>query len=155
MADTGFKVDTGAYDRFVRDTNKRTVQNTINCGNQIATEFLQEAKSTAPWTDHRGVARKGISATVHGSGRVLVTLGASAPNYKKGPKSSADYMEYLEFDHGGEFAVVTPTFDKVIANVREQYPKVALYNIRYKLNRDKERARIRARRSRSKRRGIK
>ena len=85
--------------------------------------------------------------------RVYVTMGASAPNYKRhGPLSSPDYMEYLEFDHGGEFAVVYPMVDAMMAGIRETFGPAVLkgtYGVR--IRRDRAAARRRAQKAKMRR----
>lgn len=153
MSGTEFRVDEAPYTRMVKQLKRQAVQNTTELGKQIGDEFVRAAKESAPWTDHRGVARGGMSSKVTGTDKVQVVLGGAAPNYKRGPKSVADYMEYLEFDNDGRFAVITPVFSEIMKGVREVFPKVALSRVRYSLRRDRERARIRAARSRARRRG--
>lgn len=149
----GFDVDTSAFDRMTKQLEQRAIENTQAYGRQIGDTFESTAKSGAPWTDHKGVARAGLMCKVSGREKVQVVMGGSAPNYKRGPNSVADYMEYLEFDHDGRFGIITPTFSSMIASVREQFPEAVISGARYSLRRDRMRARMRAAKSKRKRRG--
>lgn len=156
MSGTEFRVDAAPYTRMTKQLKQRAVRNTAELGRQIGDEFVRAAKEYAPWTDHRGVARGGMSSKVTGTDDVIViVLGASAPNYKRGPHSAKDYMEYLEFDHDGEFAVIRPVFHQIMPMVRAVFPQVATTRVKLidGFHRDSARARIRAARSRARRRG--
>lgn len=144
---TSFQQATKALERTVR-------RNALMYGRSLGRQFESYAKQGAPWTDRRGVARAGVTSSARATGtRVTVTMGASAPNYKRhGPLSSPDYMEYLEFDHGGEFAVVYPTVDSMMQGVRETFGPAVLkgtYGVR--IRRDRAAARRRERKARARR----
>lgn len=147
-------IDTTSFDRATKALQKTVLRNALQYGRSIGRQYESYATQGAPWTDRRGVARAGISSSARASGtRVYVTMGASAPNYKRhGPRSAPDYMEYLEFDHGGEFAVVYPTVDAMMAGIRETFGPAVLkgtYGVR--IRRDRAAARRRAQKAKTRR----
>lgn len=135
----GFKVNASDFNRCTREIERMVQRNTAAYGQNLAREFESEAKSGAPWTDRRGSARGKLYGTSTASGgRVRVEMGGSAPNYKRGPLSASDYMEYLEFDHGGRFAVVFPTAEAIAEDVREHFGEAALEGkMRVKITRNR------------------
>ena len=76
---------------------------------------------------------------------VRVEMGGEAPNYKRGPKSSPDYMEYLEFDYDKHYAIIIPTAEEVQEEALENFGEAALKGkMRTNIKRDKRAARVRA-----------
>lgn len=148
-----FSVDTNAFEKTTKAMQELVEQNAARYGENIGSTFEAYAAQGAPWTDRRGVARRGMTHSVEKTSktRIKVYMGASAPNYKRGPKSSPDYMEYLEFDHGGMYAVVYPTVDAMMKDVREKMGDALVGgNYFVRINRDRAASRRRAARWRAK-----
>ena len=148
------KIDPSNFMQATKALQKTVLRNALQYGRSLGRQYESYARQGAPWTDRRGVARAGVTSSARASGtRVYVTLGASAPNYKRhGPLSSPDYMEYLEFDQGGEFAVVYPTVDAMMPGIRETFGPAVLkgtYGVR--IRRDRAAARRRARKAKARR----
>lgn len=142
-------VDTRDFERAVQALDRLAQQNAKAFGDSVARTFEHKAKRTAPWIDRRGNARAHLFGRCSGGGgKVTVRMGGSAPNYKRGPMSAQDYMEYLEFDHGGEYAIVYPVFNAIRDDVVEQYGRGAIQSGRVCVYRDRAAARERSRRRR-------
>lgn len=148
----GFTVNTSDFNRATRALEDTARKNTATYGRAIARQFEQTAKSGAPWTDRHGNARGKLYGASEASGsRVRVQMGGLAPNYKRGPQSSPDYMEYLEFDHGKRNAIVVPTVDAIAEDVRQNFGNAVLKgNMHFNIKRDKSAAKWRAFRRREK-----
>ncbi len=148
---SGFRVDSGSFDKATRRLVEGTRRNTLNFGKTIARQFREDARKEAPWTDHRGAARRGFAgdAELHGS-VVKVTVGAKAPNYKRRARSSPDYMEYLEFAHEKKYAIVYPMVESMRNDIIRRFGMAALkgrYQVRIlrdKMALRKRKARYRA-----------
>lgn len=124
----GFTVNASDFNRATKVLQQSVRNNVQTYGSTLAATFEQQAKGGAPWVDRRGNARAHLFGTMTASGnRVRVDMGGSAPNYKRGPKSSPDYLEYLEFDHGGRFSIVMPTAEAIFDDVRQNFGEAALY----------------------------
>lgn len=122
-----FSVDTRSFDQATKALEQAVRRNTAAYGQTLAHSFESQAKSSAPWTDRRGNARGKLYGTSQATGsRVRVEMGGSAPNYKAGPLSASDYLEYLEFAHGGKYATVIPTAEAIAADVQENFGSAAL-----------------------------
>lgn len=148
------RIDPSGFQQATKALQKTVMHNALQYGRSLGRQYESYARQGAPWTDRRGVARAGVTSNARASGtRVYVTMGASAPNYKRhGPLSSPDYMEYLEFDHGGEFAVVYPTVDAMMTGIRETFGPAVLkgtYGVR--IRRDRAAARRRAQKAKARR----
>lgn len=147
-----FTVDTSGFDRATKALQNGVRRNTQTYGRVLAQTFETQAKSGAPWVDRRGNARMHLYGTMTASGnKVRVEMGGYAPNYKRGPKSSADYLEYLEFDHGGKYAAVKPTAQEIFDEALRNFGEAALNGRttpKINIKRDKAAARERARRRR-------
>lgn len=137
MSSVNFRVDLAAYRQMVQRTNETARRNAVSFGNQIAVTYMAEARNGAPWTDQKGVARPGLKAEVSGSGTVKITMGGSAPNYKKGPRSVDDYIEVLEFARGKRFSIIVPVFEDIKAAVLAQFPNAIVRGMRFSLHRDR------------------
>lgn len=124
---SGFQIDTSGFDRATRELQRMAQRNTQAYGRVIARSYESHAKSDAPWVDRRGNARRKLYGTsTTSSSRVQVEMGGTAPNYKRGPLSAADYMEYLEFANKKKYAVVYPTAEAIEADVLQHYGEAAL-----------------------------
>jgi hypothetical protein len=120
-------VDTKAFEQAAKTMQTTVDQNVLTYGRDLGRAFENYASQGAPWVDRRGIARRGFNSSARISGsRVTVAMGAGAPNYKKGIHSSPDYMEYLEFAHGGRFAIVYPTVDAMQDTVKRDLGEAAL-----------------------------
>lgn len=149
----GFKIITDGFDRGTRQIAANARRNVRTYGDHVAGEYARTAKHDAPWTDRRGVARRGIASAVTQTGdKVTVRMGASAANYKRGAHSVKDYMEYLEFDNKKKYAVVFPTVKSMRDGVVKGFGNAALTGVFVKVERDKAAARVRARKYRAKQR---
>lgn len=148
----GFTVNASDFDRATKVLQESVRRNVQTYGSTLAATFERDAKGGAPWVDRRGNARAHLFGVMTASGnRVRVDMGGSAPNYKRGPKSSPDYLEYLEFDHGGRFSIVEPTAEAIFDDVRQNFGEAALFGKsrpRMRIQRDKLAAKERARRKR-------
>ncbi len=143
-------IDTSGFERAARALQSLAQANAQAFGQSVARVFEHKAKRMAAWTDRRGNARAHLFGSCRsGNGRVTVRMGGSAPNYKRGPGSAQDYMEYLEFDHGGEYAIIYPTFEDIREDVEEQYGRNAIQSGGVCVYRDKAAARLRSRRRRA------
>ena len=119
--------DTSDFERATRALEKTVRRNTEAYGRTLAREFESGAKSGAPWTDRRGNARMKLYGKSGASGStVRVEMGGEAPNYKRGPLSAADYMEYLEFGHGKRYAIVFPMAEAIAEDVQKNFGEAAL-----------------------------
>lgn len=148
----GFTVNASDFNRATKVLQESVRRNVQTYGSTLAATFEQQAKGGAPWVDRRGNARAHLYGSMTASGnRVRVDMGGSAPNYKRGPKSSPDYLEYLEFDHGGRFSIVMPTAEAIFDDVRQNFGGAALFgksHPRMRIQRDRLAAKERARRKR-------
>ena len=122
-----FVIKADDFKAVTRDLEMKVRANTLLYGQTIARQYTEAAKKEAPWTDRKGNARRGFKGSAAASGAtVRVTMGAQAPNYKKGPNSAADYMEYLEFAHGGKYAAVYPTVESMRDGIVKEFGNAAL-----------------------------
>lgn len=123
-----FVIDASGFQKAVSELRQQARKNTETYGRTLARTYEVEAKSGAPWVDRRGNARRHLYGISAASGtRVRVEMGGSAPNYKpRTALSAADYMEYLEFDHGGRHAIVYPTADAIMYDVKNNFGEAAL-----------------------------
>ena len=148
----GFTVNASDFNRATKVLKESVRRNVQTYGSTLAATFEQQAKGGAPWVDRRGSARARLYGTMTASGsRVRVEMGGSAPNYKRGPKSSPDYLEYLEYDHLKKYAIVEPTAEAIFDDVRQNFGEAALFgksHPRIRIQRDKLAAKERARRKR-------
>ena len=148
----GFTVNASDFNRATKVLQESVRKNVQTYGSTLAATFEQQAKGGAPWVDRRGSARAHLYGTMTASGsRVRVEMGGSAPNYKRGPKSSPDYLEYLEYDFLKKYAIVEPTAEAIFDDVRQNFGEAALFGKRHpriRIQRDKLAAKERARRKR-------
>lgn len=120
-------VDASGFERATKALEQTVRRNTEAYGQTLAHTFERQAKTGAPWTDRRGNARGKLYGLSQATGsRVRVEMGGSAPNYKAGPLSASDYLEYLEFAHGKRFATVIPTAEAIAGTVQEDFGPAAL-----------------------------
>lgn len=141
------KIDTRAFDSAMKALDQLAKDNARSFGQSVARAFERNARQGAGWRDRSGAARRNLFGRCEGGGgRVLVRMGGSAPNYKRGPRSYADYLELLEFGHGGRYAIVYPTFEMIRDDAVEQYGKNAIQSGGVCVYRDKAAARRRGRR---------
>ena len=137
----GFTVNASDFNRATKVLQESVRRNVQTYGSTLAATFEQQAKGGAPWVDRRGNARAHLFGTMTASGnRVRVDMGGSAPNYKRGPKSSPDYLEYLEYDFLKKYAIVEPTAEAIFDDVRQNFGEAALFGKRHpriRIQRDK------------------
>jgi len=73
-----------------------------------APEIQNWMKENRPWTDRTGNARASLTAEVFAEKKRIVielTMGR-LPN-----DVTLEYARYLEFAHGGKYAIIAPTID--------------------------------------------
>lgn len=148
-----FGVDWKAFEKTTKAMQDVLMTNTLRYGENIGRTFESFAAQGAPWVDRRGVARRSMTHSVEKKwgNRVTVGMGGSAKNYKMGPKSSPDYMEYLEFAHGKAYATIYPTVDSMMKSIRENMGAALVSgNYSVRIQRDAAAARRRASRWRAK-----
>lgn len=75
-----------------------------------------DAQRTAPWTDRTGNARSGIF-TVTDAGRSFVTTYLSHGVV-------IAYGVYLELAHGGKYAIIMPTIERNLPELKARLEKV-------------------------------
>ena len=82
---------------------------------QTAAKQLEAAaKAEAPWADHTGHARGGLTGASSRSGSVIrITL-----------SGSVRYLVYLELAHGKRFAVLWPTLQKHQGRILNGFARV-------------------------------
>jgi hypothetical protein len=69
-----------------------------------AEQMLNFAKTSAPWTDRTGNARRGLNVEVGDSPGVIAQITLSHD-------PTLDYTLWLEIGHNGRFSVIAPTID--------------------------------------------
>ena len=145
MPKTGLQVMDASFQKATKALVEGARKNTLNYGKTIAAQFKEEARREAGWMDHRGVARRGFDGDAELRGNVVrVGMGARAKNYKRGPKSSEDYMEYLEFDYYGKYAIVYPMVNSMRKGIVQNFGTAALKGgYKMRIQRDKEAMRAR------------
>lgn len=125
---SGFRFDLRSFDLATRELQKGARKNTEAYGKVLARTYESDAKRSAPWVDRRGNARMHLYGdSVSRGNRVQVEMGGAAPNYKNSALSAKDYMEYLEFDHGGKYAVVLPTANAIMQDLEKNFGEAALH----------------------------
>lgn len=68
-----------------------------------------QAKENAPWLDRTGHARKGLKGTAELEGEDIVLR----------LSHSVDYGLYLELAHGGKYAILRPTLESNLAEIKK------------------------------------
>jgi len=120
-------IDTSGFDKGTREIEQMVRRNVGTYGRSLAGSFEREAKSGHPWVNRRGNAELHLFGTsTQTASTVRVDMGGVAPNYKQGPLSASDYLEYLEFGHGGRFAVILPTAEAIFEEVQASFGDAAL-----------------------------
>lgn len=136
---TGIKFADASFQKATETLVRGARSNTLAYGKTIAAQFVQDARQEAPWTDRRGNARRHFEGKADLSGNVVkVAVGGSAPNYKRGRRSSPDYMEYLEFDYERRYAVIYPVVKSMENGIVRGFGVAALRGaFRMRIQRDK------------------
>lgn len=110
----GFKMDTSALSRALYDMEKRTLENCEIYAHNAAKQLQSFARAEAPWRDHTGHARGGITGTASRSGsRITITL-----------SGSAHYLVYLELAHGKRWAVLWPAMQRHAPRILQGFAQI-------------------------------
>ena len=114
----GFKLDTSALSRALYDMEKRTMENCETYAHNAAKKLQSFAQAEAPWSDHTGHARGGITGTASRSGsKITITL-----------SGSAHYLVYLELAHGKRWAVLWPTMQRHAPRILRGFARIGGLN---------------------------
>lgn len=142
----GFRIDTTGFEQATRAIAQGVKKNMLLYGKSIARQFAEDARREAPFQNQRGVARAGFAGEASATGAgIAIRMSATAPNYKRGPHSAEDYMEYLEFDHEKAYATVFPVANSMRDGIAERFGEaVLLGKCRVRIRRNREMARRRA-----------
>lgn len=145
-----FKIDTSLFTQATNALKEQTRFNTLSFAQAISRKAQGELKTGAPWTDRKGVARRGLYASAkQTSDSTQIRIGGAAPNYKRGRRGAADYMEFLEYGNEKKYGIVEPTAEAVEECVRQEFGNAALKgSFSIHIKRDKAAHRKRARRRR-------
>ncbi len=146
----GFKIDTSLFTQATNALKEQTRFNTLSFAQAISRKAQGELKTGAPWTDRKGVARRGLYASASQTGdRTKISIGGTAPNYKRGKQGVEDYLEFLEFGNEKKYGIVLPTAEAVEECVRQEFGNAALKgSFSIHIKRDKAAHRKRGRRRR-------
>ena len=83
----------------------------------FADQVLQpDAAHSAPWTDRTGNARSGLFTVTEKGGRSVTTYLSHG--------IVISYGIYLELAHGGKFAVITPTIQRNIPELKQRLQRL-------------------------------
>lgn len=146
----GIKVDISVFTRATDELRDGVRKNTIAFAKTAAAKAQAEMRSGAKWTDRKGVARRGLHASAkQTSDSTQIRIGGAAPNYKRGKRGAADYMEFLEFDHGQRYGIIFPTADALVDSIRKEFGNATLYgSYNIDIQRDRAAHRMRGRKKR-------
>lgn len=107
-------VDPSGLSRELYAMEQRTLGRMSAYAQTAAKQLEAAAKAAAPWTDHTGHARGGLTGTSSRSGGVIrITL-----------SGSVRYLVYLELAHGKRFAVLWPTLQKHQGRILNGFARV-------------------------------
>ena len=110
----GFQMDTSGLSRAMFDMQKRQMERMTSYAQVAAKTMEADAKVSAPWSDHTGNARGGISGNSVRSGSIFaITL-----------SGSVRYMVYLELAHGKKWAILWPTMQKHQQQILDTFARI-------------------------------
>ena len=110
----GFQMDAGGLYRQLAEMDRRRLFAQETAARTAAKRMEADAKASAPWRDHTGHARGGITGTCERHGSVItITL-----------SGSVRYLVYLELAHGKKYAILWPTMQKHKDAVLEQMARI-------------------------------
>ena len=94
--------------RGIRQYPKKTRDKIIEIMEEFQEELLDYAQSNAPWQDHTGEARSGLSTEVSGGFEAWSNNAVSLSLFH-----TVDYGIWLEVRWGGKYAIIIPTLEKM------------------------------------------
>lgn len=110
----GFTMDISKLSRSLERLERETLLKHETYAHNAAKELQSFAQAEAPWTDHTGHARGGITGTASRSGsRITITL-----------SGSAHYLVYLELAHGKRWAVLWPTMQRHAPRILQGFARI-------------------------------
>ena len=110
----GFQMDTSGLSRAMFDMQKRQMERMTSYAQVAAKTMEADAKVSAPWSDHTGNARGGITGNSVRSGSIFtITL-----------SGSVRYMVYLELAHGKKWAILWTTMQKHQQQILDTFARI-------------------------------
>lgn len=98
----GFDIDVSQLSRKLGEADRRRLLAQETAARTAAAQMAADARASAPWRDHTGHARGGITGTSERHDSVItITL-----------SGSVRYLVYLELAHGKKYAILWPTLEK-------------------------------------------
>lgn len=81
----------------------------------IALKMQNEARQNAKWQDRTGNARTGLLTEVDEVSKELVSIYLG---------HSVKYGQYLELNHGGKYAIIMPTIEANLPEIKRMLDKI-------------------------------
>lgn len=98
----GFQMDTSQLSKALYELEQRRNERMRTYCQLSAQQMAAQAKNEAPWTDHSGHARGGITGKAEQHGSIFtITL-----------SGSVHYLVYLELAHKKRWAILWPVMQK-------------------------------------------
>lgn len=95
----------------IRDYGAQVMVAVQGIGDHVATESQNEMRTKASWTDRTGNARSGLFSIADRPQRYRVVIVFSHGH-------AIEYGVQLELAHGGRYAIVSPTMQRKVPEVR-------------------------------------
>ena len=96
----------------IEEYGERVFVAVVAVAQYIAQRIQDDARVNAPWTDRTGNARSGLFGVVEEVSRDLVIIYLSHGH-------TVDYGVFLELAHGGRYAVIMPTIEAHLPELRQ------------------------------------
>lgn len=109
-----FTIDISNLSRSLSELEQRQLAHSQFYAQTAAKELEAFARADAPWRDHSGHARGGITGRAERRGNlIIITL-----------SGSVRYLTYLELAHGKKWAVLWPTMQKNAQRILRGFAKI-------------------------------
>ena len=110
----GFTMDTSALSRELYKMERRVIACSETYAHSAAKQLEAAARAEAPWRDHTGHARGGITGRAARS-RSTITIMLSG---------RAHYLVYLELAHGKKWAILWPTMQRHAPRILKGFAQI-------------------------------
>lgn len=113
MAQPGFQWVTSpnVLARNIEKYGDRVMTAVLAIGKYIATKAQNEMRTNAPWQDRSGNARSGLFSIAEQAAADVVIIYLSHGH-------TIEYGHFLELDHGGRYAIIVPTMEKLFPEIK-------------------------------------
>ena len=98
--------------KAIQEYGQRAVQATLAVAQYFAQQCQDEMRQNAAWEDRTGNARSGLFSLAEMAASDVITIYLSHGN-------TVDYGLWLEVAHGGRYAVIMPTLEKKVPELKQ------------------------------------